>query len=47
MSLNGAGERLFNRTLPALADLESALDGIEEDQDTLSGTLRTPKNKRL
>lgn len=40
MSLTSAGERLFKRALPALADLESALDEIGEDQNTLSGTLR-------
>lgn len=40
MSLTSAGEKLFQRTLPALADLESALDDLGEEQDTISGTLR-------
>lgn len=40
MSLTNAGERLFQRTLPALADLESALEEAGEDQNTLSGALR-------
>ena len=40
MSLTSAGEKLFQRTLPALNDLQSALDELEEDEDTLSGTLR-------
>lgn len=40
MSLTSAGEKLFQRTLPALADLESALDDLGEDKGTISGTLR-------
>ncbi len=40
MSLTSAGEQLLERTLPALADLESALTDLGEDQQTVSGTLR-------
>ena len=40
MSLTVAGEKLLNRALPALADLESALDNVSENEDIISGTLR-------
>ena len=40
ISLTSAGEKLFERSQPALADLASALDDAGEDQHTISGTLR-------
>ncbi|WP_262694443.1 LysR family transcriptional regulator [Kordiimonas aquimaris] len=40
MSLTNAGVRLFERTLPALADLDSALSDLGEEQGIISGTLR-------
>ena len=40
ISLTYAGEKLFERSLPALTDLASALDDVSEDRDTVSGTLR-------
>ena len=40
MSLTSAGERLLERTLPALTDLENALDDLGEEQNAVSGTLR-------
>lgn len=40
ISLTYAGEKLFNRSLPALNDVASALDDLREDQNTISGTLR-------
>lgn len=40
MSLTSAGERLLARTRPALADLQSALADLSEDQNRISGTLR-------
>ncbi len=40
ISLTSAGEKLFKRSSPALADLESALGDIVEDRNSVSGTLR-------
>ncbi len=40
ISLTSAGEKFFARSLPALANLASALDDVGEDQHTISGTLR-------
>ena len=40
ISLTYAGEKLFERSMPALTDLTSALDDVSEDQHTISGTLR-------
>lgn len=40
ISLTDAGERLFERSLPALTDLTSALEDVRTDQHTISGTLR-------
>lgn len=40
ISLTTAGERLFKRSVNALADLASALDDVGEDQQTVTGTLR-------
>ena len=34
------GERLYRQCLPALADLESALHGLDEEKDKVAGTLR-------
>ncbi len=40
ISLTSAGQKLFERSLPALADLASAIDDVGEDQNLISGTLR-------
>ena len=40
MALTAAGEKLFQRSLPALKDLANALDEVGEGQQTISGTLR-------
>lgn len=40
MSLTNAGTRLFKRSLPALADLENALNDLGEEKGVISGTLR-------
>lgn len=40
ISLTYAGEQLFERSLPALTDLASALDDLNDDQNTIAGTLR-------
>ncbi len=40
ISLTDAGEKLLERSMPALTDLTSALDDVSEDQHTISGTLR-------
>lgn len=40
ISLTYAGEKLLQRSLPALADLESALNDVGEDPQAISGTLR-------
>ncbi len=40
MSLTKAGETLFQRTSPALAELESALNDLGEVEDAISGVLR-------
>lgn len=40
IALTSAGEKLFQKTLPALADLENALDYLSENQSSISGTLR-------
>ncbi len=40
MSLTSAGEKLLESALPALADLDSALGDLGEQQNTVSGTLR-------
>lgn len=40
ISLTNAGERLLKRSIPALAELEHALNDTQEEQDTLAGTLR-------
>lgn len=40
MMLTSAGEKLYRRSLPALADLESALDELEDVKDQVSGMLR-------
>jgi len=40
MALTGAGEKLYRRSLPALTDLESALNELEDVKDEVSGVLR-------
>lgn len=40
ISLTYAGKQLFERSLPALTDLASALDDVSDDQNTIAGTLR-------
>ena len=40
IALTAAGEKLFQRSLPALKDLANALNELGEEQQTLSGTLR-------
>lgn len=40
MALTSAGERLFEQTVPALADLESALEALGEEHGAITGTLR-------
>jgi len=40
ISLTDAGEKLLQRSLPALADLEHALKDLSEEQHNVSGTLR-------
>lgn len=40
ISLTSAGEQLFERSVPALADLVSAMADASDDQQTVSGTLR-------
>lgn len=40
MVLTGAGEKLYRRSLPALTDLESALNELEDVKDEVSGVLR-------
>ncbi|MEM1404656.1 MAG: LysR family transcriptional regulator [Pseudomonadota bacterium] len=40
MALTNAGERLLEQSLPALADLETAIKALSEEQDEILGTLR-------
>lgn len=40
MSLTAAGEKLFQRSLPALKDLAHAMDEVGEEEQVISGTLR-------
>ena len=40
MSLTAAGKKLFQTTQPALSELENALQGLGENENTVSGTLR-------
>lgn len=40
IALTSAGERLYQRSLPAIKDLESAILELSDDLDAVSGTLR-------
>jgi len=40
VSLTAIGERLFERSLPAINDLEAAINDLEEQKERVSGTLR-------
>lgn len=40
MALTTAGENLYRRSLPAIVDLESALNDLSEDADVVAGVLR-------
>jgi DNA-binding transcriptional LysR family regulator len=40
MSLTDAGERLFERAVPALTNLKSAFEDLSEETDTVSGVLK-------
>lgn len=40
IALTGAGERLYQRSLPAILDLEDAVRDLNETQNNVSGTLR-------
>ncbi len=40
VALTSAGERLYSRSLPALSDLEAAIQELDEAKDTIAGTLR-------
>ncbi|MEM7136108.1 MAG: LysR family transcriptional regulator [Myxococcota bacterium] len=40
VALTAIGEKLYERSLPAIRDLESAMAELHEYQDTVSGTLR-------
>ncbi len=40
ISLTNAGQKLFERSVPALTDLASALNDLGEDRQTISGVLR-------
>ncbi len=40
VALTALGERLYQRSMPAIADLESAVREVNEAQGTISGTLR-------
>lgn len=49
IALTSAGEQLFERCLPALADLEIALKHVGADQTTIAGSLRlsAPRSSSL
>lgn len=40
IALTAAGERLYEQSLPAIADLESAVRELKDTKDAISGTLR-------
>ncbi|MEP2987872.1 MAG: LysR family transcriptional regulator [Parasphingorhabdus sp.] len=40
VALTSAGERLYSRSLPALSDLEIAIQELDEAKDAIAGTLR-------
>ncbi len=40
VALTAAGERLYSRSLPALSDLEVAIQELDEDKDAIAGTLK-------
>ncbi len=40
VALTTAGEKLYSRSLPALADLEAAIQELDEDKDGIAGTLK-------
>lgn len=40
VALTEAGERLYSRSLPALSDLEVAIEELDDAKDTIAGTLR-------
>lgn len=40
ISLTSVGEKLYERALPALAQLETAVDSIDDDKNSIAGTLR-------
>lgn len=40
VALTAAGERLYEQSLPAISDLESALRELKDAKDSVSGTLR-------
>ncbi len=40
VALTTAGERLYSRSLPALSDLEVAIQELDDDKDAIAGTLK-------
>lgn len=40
VALTSAGEKLYSRSLPALSDLEIAIQELDDDKDAIAGTLK-------